>query len=706
IIDKEIAELKEKTGVKSSRLSSLREFQEGYEWCNEGTRHIMKTKKQEGFHGLVADYIEVPKEYEAAVEAVLGEKLQHIVVKTQEDGIRAIDYLKTQSLGRGSFIPVEVRTRLSGVETLYGDNVEIVRLSDVVNVEKGFEDIADYLLGNVLLIPNLNTGISLWRRNGFEGTFVTPEGDIICPHGVLTGGNGGNGENSLLRNKREIAELEEEIDKLIRSLKDEEESRVRTTTLISQCEEELVELRAELRSLELGINGRRKDIERFEGEQEWIEQRINVLAFNMESMESEEAQTIEKIAAAEKDILSHKNRKEEVNETISSLQERWEELRNKLEEMERELTDEKVLLASLEEKKNASLKTLASLNTAATDISNDIDSKTGETEDIERKIKDITRNIALKRDHLDHLYSDHDTCEAELEKKREFQNEKGEVLRGREMEDRKTKEDLDNLTKEASELEMESREVSFQINTLQEGIYGKYHVDLNSLETKVEKLEETDIQELRNKLDRDRKSIENFGEVNLLALSEHEKLKERYDFLTSQAEDLNSSLDMLQRTISRINGVSRKRFAETFTAVNECFKDVFSRLFQGGKGELRLTDETDMLETGVDIDIQLPGKKPQNITLLSGGEKSLAAVALIFSILLYRPTPFLVLDEVDAALDDANISLFNKLLKDISANSQVILVTHNKRTMEFADNLHGVTMEKQGISTMVSVSLH
>ena len=706
IIDKRIAKFKEETGMKSSRLFSLKEFQEGYKWCNEGTRSIMKAKKQENLCGLVADYIEVPKEYEVAVEAVLGEKLQYIIVKSQEDGIEAIDYLRSHSLGRSSFVPIEVRNKLSGVETLHENVREVVRLTDVVSVKEGFEGIANYLLGNVLLIPNLNTGISLWRRNGFEGTFVTPEGDVVNPHGVLTGGSGENGERSLLRNKREIAELEEEIDNLNNSLKNEEVSRARTGALISQCEEELAELSSELRDLELSINSRRKDIERFEGEQKWIEQRINVLVFNRESLVSEEARIMEKIAATEGEIISHKNRKEVANETISSLQERWEELRGKLEGIERELTREKVLLAALDEKKHASLKTLARLSAAATDISNDINSKTGEAEALETEIEDITKTIALKRDHLDQLYSDHDTCEVELEKKRELQSEKIEILRSREMEAREIKKDLDNLTKKASGLEMESREVSLQANTLKEGMHRKYYVDLDSLKTEFTKFAESDIQELQNKLDRDREAIENFGEVNLLALSEHETLKERYDFLTSQVADLNSSLDVLQRTISRINRISRKRFSETFTGVNRCFKEVFSRLFQGGKGELKLTDEADMLETGVDIDIQLPGKKTQNISLLSGGEKSLAAVALIFSILLYRPIPFLILDEVDAALDDVNISLFNKLVKDISAHSQIILVTHNKRTMEVADNLIGVTMAKQGISTTVSVSLH
>ena len=194
--------------------------------------------------------------------------------------------------------------------------------------------------------------------------------------------------------------------------------------------------------------------------------------------------------------------------------------------------------------------------------------------------------------------------------------------------------------------------------------------------------------------------------MNLLALNEYATLDQRNQFLTTQLADLNESLSSLQRTITRINKISRERFAETFGAVNDCFKKTFSHIFPGGRGELLLTDENDLLETGVDIDIQIPGKKAQSVSLLSGGEKSLAAIALIFAILLYRPTPYLILDEVDAALDDANTNLFNRLIRDVAESSQVIMITHNKSTMEVADTLFGVTMQKQGISSLVSVNLN
>ncbi|KUG22652.1 chromosome partition protein smc [hydrocarbon metagenome] len=234
----------------------------------------------------------------------------------------------------------------------------------------------------------------------------------------------------------------------------------------------------------------------------------------------------------------------------------------------------------------------------------------------------------------------------------------------------------------------------------------KHDVDLKNMAVEFTKIEEEKLAEITALLEKNKQIIDEFGEVNLLALNEYEELDKRYNFLSTQIADLNTSLNVLQRTIARINKISRSRFAETFESVNSCFKEVFAQIFPGGRGELILTDENDLLETGVDIDIQVPGKRKQNVSLLSGGEKSLVAVALIFAILKYRPSPFLVLDEVDAALDDANTNLFNRLIKDVAEKSQVVMITHNKSTMEVADTLFGVTMQKQGISSLVSVSLN
>jgi chromosome segregation protein len=538
------------------------------------------------------------------------------------------------------------------------------------------------------------------------GTFVTWEGDVINPHGVLTGGSRTNGEKSLLRIKREITELDDEVNQLNALLEEEAEKKKEAASLILQWEEELLQLRSEIRDLELRVNGKRKDVERYESEIRGIEQRIKIIDFSCENLQSEEESTLEEINKMKEAIVSSENEEEKINYAISSLQEKWDTLRVKVEEQEECLTKEKIHLASLEEKRNADLKAIDRSEADRTDTVREIDIRIKELMQSENEVGDITNQIATEQEFLEQLSSDHEDIEGTLSEMKRSQQERESLLRNREMDLREVKKALDQLVKQSSDLEMEYRELSFQMDSLRKGIEGKYYMDLEALVPEFQRLDEPDIKELGSKLDKNRQFVENFGEVNLLALSEYEQLKERFDFLTGQVSDLNASMDALQRTITKINNESRKRFAETFEAVNKCFKEVFTRIFPGGKGELRLTDSEDLLETGVDIDILIPGKRAQSISLLSGGEKSLAAIALIFAILLYRPVPFLVLDEVDAALDDANISLFNNLVKDVSADSQIIMVTHNKRTMEVAEYLFGITMQKQGISTMVSVALN
>jgi chromosome segregation protein len=313
--------------------------------------------------------------------------------------------------------------------------------------------------------------------------------------------------------------------------------------------------------------------------------------------------------------------------------------------------------------------------------------------------------IAAEEEALKGLYAEHETIEKTLSVKRDEQQKKETLLRTQEGEIREVKKILDAQLREGTELEVAAREIALQMENLQMNIQEKYGADLALLLPEFKPLEEEALAELAARLGMDRQMVDNFGEVNLLALSEHEELKTRFEFLTGQIADLNASLDTLQKTISRINTVSRQRFAETFAGVNKCFQEVFTRLFPGGRAELSLTDENDLLETGVDIEIRIPGKRAQSVTLLSGGEKSLSAIALIFSILLYRPVPFVLLDEVDAALDDTNIGLFNRLVKDMAAQSQILMITHNKKSMEIADSLYGVTILKQGVSTLVSVNL-
>nr|MCU0530886.1 chromosome segregation protein SMC [Syntrophales bacterium] len=708
--DERVFRLKEELGKKTSRLASLREFQNRYEWCDAGTRSIIRAGAEAGLsldsvHGLVADHIEVPREYEVAVEAALGERLQYVVVKSQEEGIRAIDYLKTRTAGRSSFVPLRVRASALDVEsneTLRGTT----RLLDVVRVKEEFRNIAEYLLGDTLLVSDLQSGIALWERNGFRGTLVTPDGDMISPHGVLTGGSRASTEqSSLLSRKREIAELEKDASRLEGRLREESQGRSALADRIASMEEDWEAGRDAVREAELELQGRKKDVERYENELKWIQQRVGVIRFNRETLLAEEQEAAAKLAATEREIETADVRCLEINSRLEETQQRWQAAKADLEGKDALLTEARVALVALEEKRNADIKALERLRESLRTLELEVETRLQNFGEADRNREELTAKIEQDRLSLDALYSGYGEIERDLAAAREGQTWREGKMSGLEGEAREARRKIEQMLRETGELDIEIRELAFQVDALKNGMQEKYQAALDELAPGFAPLEEARIGEFREDLEKKKKAVEDFGEVNLLAITEHEELQTRHDFLTGQINDLNASLDSLQKTIARINQVSRKRFSETFEAVNACFQSVFPKLFRGGKASLLLTDSEDLLETGVDIEIQLPGKRTQSINLLSGGEKSLSAVALIFSILLHKPTPFLILDEVDAALDDANIALFNQFVKDISERSQIILVTHNKRTMEVSDNLFGVSMEKKGISMLVSVNL-
>jgi chromosome segregation protein len=704
--EEDIARIKEDSNVKSSRLISLKEFQEAYKWCNEGVKTIIENKEHsDKFYGVVADHISVPREYEAAVEAVLGEKLQYVVVKSQEDGVRAIDYLKNYQLGRGSFVSVDLRNH---VAKTYSDEHlnEAQPLLEQLKVSEDYKQIVDCLLSDVLLIPTIENGISLWKKNGFRGTFVTPEGDIISPNGILTGGSGAAVEKSLLATKREIGELEIEVSALVADLEVKTGQRNSLVSAISRWEEELGQIKTDIHSLEIAINGRKKDNERFDAETNRLKQRIAVLELNRQNLNAEKTEAEEKLQKFNADILYKDEEEKEINEVISVFNGKREQSRTEIDERERYLTGKKVEMASLDEKKEADLRTISRLQNDISTIANDSGTKSEEIVSCDKQIVELNQTIEKEQALLKELYNSFAAQEALLTEKKAEQNREDAQLKIKENEIREIKKKLDELRQQINEIEFQCREVALNSENLKKVIAEKHDVDLANMASGFEKIGEEKLAELIALLENNKQIIDNFGEVNLLALNEYEELDKRYNFLSEQVADLSSSLNVLQRTITRINKISRARFAETFEAVNACFKEVFAQIFPGGHGELLLTDENDLLETGVDIDIQVPGKRRQNVNLLSGGEKSLVAVSLIFAILKYRPSPFLILDEVDAALDDANTNLFNRLIKDVAGKSQVVMITHNKSTMEVADTLFGVTMQKQGISTLVSVNLN
>jgi len=706
--DDVIAALKDELGRKSTRLLSLKEFHEGYGWCGDATRSIMTsgpTETRAGLMGLVADCLRVSPPYETAVEAVLGEKLQYVICRSQEDGVRAIDYLKARTLGRTSFVPVELRAS-SNPPAAGGHLREAVPLLQHVEVEEPFRPIAEYLLGDVLVIPDLRFGLSLWRRNGFRGTFVTPEGDMISPQGVLTGGSPQGGERGLLRDKREMRELETAVADLRAALEGARGERKRLEGLLAHWREELREAAGEVRRLELAVNGLRKDRERLGDEGRRLEQVIEVAAVQRANLEADREACLRLKGETEEALVRVEEGEQALRGEMEDLKARYQALRSRREGQEHRLTEAKVRLAALLEQGRAAERERENLAAERKKLALAVEEALREGRACGGEVERLRGQIEADEGDRGETRRLCGRKEEELEAVSSLQKEIEVRLVSLEAELREAKGRREELGRSLAKADLQIRETDLQMENLRQMIAQKHDVDLALPDEAYVSPTDEEVQALRDALLRDRQAVESFGEVNLLAIAEHEEKKGRHDFLIAQINDLNASLASLERTIARINRISRERFAETYQAVSRSFRHVFARLFPGGKGELLLTDEENLLETGVDMEIRLPGKRLQNVGLLSGGEKSLAALALIMAIVFYKPTPFLVLDEVDAALDDGNVGLFADLLKEVAAVSQVIVVTHNKRTMEAAGHLYGVTMESKGVSKIVAVDLN
>ncbi len=707
-----MAELKVDRGGKASRLQSMKEFRDGYAFLNEGARSIMKVGndaqkgKQNGFSplGLLADFMDVPKEYETAVEVALGEKLQYVAVNSYSDALQAIGYLKTNGAGRGSFVPLELQGQASDLPLESGIK-EAVRLIDVIDFNDNFRHLGEVLLGDVFLINNLDEALALRTNSGMNLVFVTADGDLITSQGVLTGGFSGNGQMSILKNRREITELElairaidQEIDSLARQRS--ELARMRQTWL-----DEIAEVRSAQHRLDLQIIGKKKDLERYGDENKRLKQRLAVLGLNISQLKDEMARDRTKLEALKIEIARKAEEETRLNAELAETKRHWDLLHAGLQEQEQALLKESVLLATLVQKREANIKTKTRIDDSLAILERQKREREREIAASEAAHEELTASIHQEEENLRELYRQYAAAEHNLAALKEKQLLGKETLRKQEVEMEQAKALVRQQEGAISHQDVAIRELSFQMDGLREATAGKYQLDLANWAPEAPAAS-LDLESLRQQVQSKKALLEKFGEVNLLALTEHEKLKERHDFLFAQMEDLKAAIDSLNKTISRINRITRSRFSDAFREINEHFQEVFRVLFPGGRGRLLLTDEENLLETGVDMDIQIPGKRLQGLSLLSGGEKTMAAIALIFAILRYRPAPFLILDEVDAALDDANILIFNRLIRDIAEKSQIIMVTHNKLSMEAADSLFGVTMQKKGLSCLISVNLN
>lgn len=708
-LQKSLEEKKERFQAQSSRLNSLLELQKNFEGYQEGVRAILlKRQAQEiasnGILGLVEDIIETEPPYESLIEAVLSERLQNFIVLNHQESLKAIEYLKSHNSGRCTFIPLQLKPKPFPSQAKIPE-AGVVPLLNLVKVKEEFAPLINYLLEDIWVVPNLTQALELWNRNSLWKILVTYEGEILYPSGIITGGPKEQKSSGTFHRKREIKELTQSTQKLSQEIKQLEEEQEQLLNREREVEAALQELNFLLHQQELEMVKQTKELDQYQGEGRRLKREIEILKQEEEQMVEEIAQYQEEIKQTEAKLKAGEIEKKEQEEEIKSAEQELGILRSAIEQISSEVTEAKVALAAQQEKKSSLDQNWQRLKNALQEIQvllkqkqeeigeciNRLEAAQGRRKRAENEVQDILNNLQK--------------LQAGAEEEKEALCAEREKLAEAERQWKEKRQELQALREKKNELSMKLMEIELHMKHLSLSAEEKFRIDLNSLPPGEEGRDyfapeiEARLQELRSLL-------EAMGEVNLLAIQEYEENKARLDFLTEQEADLKRSLESLNQAIRKINRTSRQRFAETFQKVNEKFKEIFATLFNGGRAELVLVDETNLLETGVEIIAQPPGKRLQNISLLSGGEKALTAIALIFSLFLINPSPFCLLDEVDSPLDDANIGRFNKLIKDLAQKYQIILVTHNKRTMELADTLYGVTMEESGVSKLVSVRMN
>ena len=708
-----------------SQYNTLKKMEDNFEWYRDGVKAIMRAKTAgkddpgsplppisgetaANVLDLMADIIESDPAYETAIEAVLGESLQYIIVNDQATGRQAIDYLQSNEAGRSGFIPLSAIRPISDDDSKTPDPSHL--LLNHITVKAGFEKAARALLGDVILTETIADALELFNQNGKLQRIVTKNGDVISHQGILVGGSKDK-LSGILAKKQEIRALERRGAELTQELETARNQQYELESEVQQLESTLQkqieqknrltedEIEAEKECYKTGedLKNARRHLEIVQLEQEQLLGEASDIDEEMTKYNAAIAKITDEIHAAQRIVA-------ETSQKISDVS-------AQMEQFNQTVVDLKMQLTALNAKQENSSNSLRRLKEFHSDglmrldqLSREISHKrqkeessklsiTGHEESLSTMYAVIERlDDSIDRDEVDYQQidarlKDSDSKISDLKSRREKSLEKFRMLELELSQVQLKRENTANRLEERYQRKFAVLKSEFRQDEAAQAIIADMAVD-----------------EMEADLKNSREKIAKIIDVNLGAIKEYEQLKDRYDFLQTQRDDLLKAIDDLHKVIKKINKITQQKFMETFKAINEKLMEVFPRLFDGGEARLVLVEPEKPLESGVELMIHPPGKKLTRLSLLSGGEKALSAIAFIFSIFLIKPASFCLLDEIDAPLDDANVFRFNNLLQLIGENSQIIVITHNKRTMEFADTLFGITMEQKGISKVVSVN--
>jgi len=681
-----LLKLKEDIASDMARIASLQEVV-----FDESTKELLSEDVQFNLLASISDIIEIEDEYERAIESLLSEKVNSFILSSYEDIEAAVSAVKEKGLGRTVFLPISPFHYEEHREVPDGSFGNALRF---IKVKEDFSQIVTSLFDNTFIVRDLKTALRL-AASGHKATFVTLDGEVLETTGAVIAGD----VKGVFRRKKEIRQLEATMKGKKTQLEDVQTALESLQQLITKRESEIKNNEAAIVEREKEVSVLKLTVEKTSEEKERRNRKLSYLSLELEQM-GQEMRSIEKmLEEKEAELQTMTSRKEELENQSALLQETISQKRVHIEVYRAEVTDLKLSITSLKERLDSIRKERETILREIADNNQKRVFLTEEIASVKSRIHQRDEEIEENEKKIRSLVSTANELGANISKRKEvIETENHELLKA-EDEMKHLRKHIESISQSVAELDIHRTEHKMKMENLSGQISQNYGLDISVAE--VEQFTSED----ENRLVELKEKVEALGPVNLGTLQEYEELRIRYEFLKTQQDDLTKSIAELEEAIVRINATTRRKLREAFDLLQAKFSEVFITLFGGGKAELVMTDEHNILETGIDIIAQPPGKKLQNINLLSGGEKALTVLSLLFASFLIKPSPLCILDEADSALDESNTERFAQMLQELAKHIQFIVVTHNRLTMSASDYIYGITMEEAGVSKVISMQL-
>ena len=694
--------------IKDSKQKFLSEMEKEKEGYSRAVKAILlecekNSQLNKGVKGVLANLISVPEKYQTAIETVLGATLQNIVTDTEEDAKKLIEYLRQNSLGRASFLPIS-SVKGKKVDRLIKNNLEgvIGIASDLIKTDKKYEGIILNLLGRTVIVNNMDTAIILARQNSYSFRIVTLKGDIINSSGAISGGSNSQKTTSIIGRTNQIKELEKEIDDLNKQIEQISKEKEKYEQAIESLLKEVETLEQTSQEIEIEYATEKQKLELLEETIQSLETKLDELRSETKEIDETIKINFEKKKELEQTILALNQEITELTEKIKVFAEQNKEKQKYIDDLNFDITNLRISVSSFDESSNSLEEILERIEKELQNNIASIENKTKQNENIVKENQELKVSIEEAQEKIKQIKLDVSTSSDVVENLKKEKISKNEHIRKTEADIEEKYAIIEEIKNQANKLEVKKSKLDIELEQIINKMWEDYEVTPNNVG---EYKKPSNVQETTKQVKTLRDQIKDLGSINIDSIEEYKQTKERYDYMCEQRLDLENSSSKLKKVIQDMTKIMKEQFETQFKVINKNFGEVFKELFGGGKAELKLTDEEDILNSGIEIEVQPPGKKLQNMSLLSGGERAFTAIALLFAILKINPAPFCVLDEIEAALDDVNVYRFADYLKKFATETQFLVITHRKGTMEVADTVYGITMEERGISKLLSMNL-